>query len=85
MPKIAVPQSVSVVVHHRAPVVFVQLLAKKPSATNPAMPANTHPRPSASSDEELVVTGGVDVLLSGHYADRVMRIITERLSSGGFR
>ena len=29
--------------------------------------------------------GGVDVALSGHYADRVMRIITERLSSGGFR
>ena len=29
--------------------------------------------------------GGVDVVLSGHYADRVMRIITERLSSGGFR
>jgi transposase-like protein len=29
--------------------------------------------------------GGVDVVLSGHYADRVMRIITERLCSGGFR
>jgi hypothetical protein len=29
--------------------------------------------------------GGVDVVLSGHYAERVMRIITERLSSGGFR
>lgn len=29
--------------------------------------------------------GGVDVVLSGHYADRIMRIITERLSSGGFR
>jgi hypothetical protein len=29
--------------------------------------------------------GGVDVVISGHYADRVMRIITERLSSGGFR
>lgn len=29
--------------------------------------------------------GGVDVVLNGHYADRVMRIITERLSGGGFR
>jgi transposase-like protein len=29
--------------------------------------------------------GGVDVVLNGHYADRVMRIITERLSSGGLR
>jgi transposase-like protein len=29
--------------------------------------------------------GSVDVVLSGHYADRVMRIITERLSSGCFR
>jgi transposase-like protein len=29
--------------------------------------------------------GSVDVVLNGHYADRVMRIITERLSTGGFR
>ncbi|MGI9135184.1 MAG: IS66 family insertion sequence element accessory protein TnpA [Rhodoferax sp.] len=48
---------------------------------------------SARSDAEhhcndakiAIKLGGVDVVLSGHYADRVMRIITERLSSGGFR
>lgn len=51
------------------------------------------PQVSTQSDAEhhggdarmSIKLGGVDVVLSGHYADRVMRIITERLSSGGFR
>ncbi len=39
-----------------------------------------------SNDAKIAIKlGGVDVVLGGHYADRVMRIITERLSSGGFR
>ncbi|MDO8449782.1 MAG: hypothetical protein Q7T10_13370 [Rhodoferax sp.] len=38
------------------------------------------------SDAKMAIKlGGVDVVLIGHYADRVMRIITERLSGGGFR
>lgn len=55
--------------------------------------ANQSPQVSIRSDAEhqcndakiAIKLGGVDVVLSGHYADRVMRIITERLSSGGFR
>ena len=55
--------------------------------------ANQSPQVSTRSDAEhqcndakiAIKLGGVDVVLSGHYADRVMRIITERLSSGGFR
>ncbi len=51
------------------------------------------PQVSPRSDTEhhgndakiAIKLGGADVVLSGHYADRVMRIITERLSSGGFR
>jgi transposase-like protein len=56
-------------------------------------PASQSPQVSTRSDAEhhcndarmSIKLGGVDVVLSGHYADRVMRIITERLSSGGFR
>jgi len=56
-------------------------------------PATVSPQVSTRSDAEhhcndarmSIKLGGVDVVLSGHYADRVMRIITERLSSGGFR
>ena len=55
--------------------------------------ATQSPQVSTRSDTEqhggdakiAIKLGGVDVVLSGHYADRVMRIITERLSSGGFR
>ena len=55
--------------------------------------ATQSPQVSTRSDAEhqcndakiAIKLGGVDVVLSGHYADRVMRIITERLSSGGFR
>ena len=55
--------------------------------------ATQSPQVSTRSDAEYhgndakiaIKLGGVDVVLSGHYADRVMRIITERLSSGGFR
>lgn len=56
-------------------------------------PATQSPQVSTRSDAEhhgndakiAIKLGGVDVVLSGHYADRVMRIITERISSGGFR
>ena len=56
-------------------------------------PATQSPQVCTRSDAEhhggdakiSIKLGGVDVALSGHYADRVMRIITERLSSGGFR
>lgn len=56
-------------------------------------PATQSPQVCTRSDAEhhcndakiAIKLGGVDVVLSGHYADRVMRIITERLSSGGFR
>ena len=55
--------------------------------------ATQSPQVSTRSDAEhqcndakiAIKLGGVDVVLGGHYADRVMRIITERLSSGGFR
>ena len=56
-------------------------------------PATQSPQVSPRGDAEhhcndakiAIKLSGVDVVLSGHYADRVMRIITERLSSGGFR
>jgi transposase-like protein len=56
-------------------------------------PTTQSPQVFARSDAEhhgndarmSIKLGGVDVVLSGHYADRVMRIITERLSNGGFR
>jgi len=55
--------------------------------------ATQSPQVCARSDAEhhggdakiSIKLGGVDVVLGGPYADRVMRIITERLSSGGFR
>jgi len=55
--------------------------------------ANQFPPFSTRSDTEhygndakiSIKLGGVDVVLCGQYADRVMRIITERLSSGGFQ
>jgi transposase-like protein len=55
--------------------------------------ATAPPQSSTRTDAEhhgcdakiAIKLGGVDVVLNGHYADRVMRIITERLSSGGFR
>ena len=55
--------------------------------------ATQSPQSSTRSDAELhggdakisIKLGGADVVLSGHYADRIMRIITERLSSGGLR
>ena len=56
-------------------------------------PANSQQQGPMRSDAEhhcndakmAIKLGGVDVVLTGHYADRIMRIITERLSSGGFR
>ncbi len=62
----------------------------RPTQTSPA---NQSPQLCTRSDADhhggeakiSLKLGGVDVVLSGHYADRVMRIITERLSSGGFR
>ena len=56
-------------------------------------PANELPQFSTRTDAEhhcrdaklSIKLGGVDVSLTGHYDDRVMRIITERLSGGGFR
>ena len=64
-----------------------------PLAPMHSTPATQSPRVSPRGDAEhycndakiAIKLGGVDVVLSGHYADRVMRIITERLSSGGFR
>jgi transposase-like protein len=54
--------------------------------------ATAAPQSSTRRDNEqqggdakmAIKLGGVDVVLTGHYADRVMRIITERLN-GGFR
>lgn len=55
-------------------------------ATAPAPLATRSDAEHHSNDAKIAIKlGGVDVVLSGHYADRVMRIITERLSSGGFR
>jgi hypothetical protein len=55
-------------------------------ATAPAPHATRSDAEHHCNDAKIAIKlGGVDVVLSGHYADRVMRIITERLSSGGFR
>ncbi len=55
-------------------------------ATAPAPLATRSDAERHCNDAKVAIKlGGVDVVLSGHYADRVMRIITERLSSGGFR
>ena len=55
-------------------------------ATAPAPLATRSDTEHHGNDAKIAIKlGGVDVVLSGHYADRVMRIITERLSSGGFR
>jgi transposase-like protein len=64
-----------------------------PLSATPTSPAKESPQFSARTDAEhqyrdaklSIKLGGVDVALTGHYADRVMRIITERLSGGGFR
>ncbi|MDD5334158.1 MAG: hypothetical protein PHS32_10455 [Rhodoferax sp.] len=65
-----------------------------PLGLTQSSPSNSKQRQAPMrSDAELhcddakmaIKLGGVDVVLSGHYADRVMRIITERLSGGGFR
>lgn len=64
-----------------------------PLGSTQSSAATASPQFMARSDTEhhgndakiAIKLGGVDVVLSGHYADRVMRIITERLSSGGFR
>ena len=52
---------------------------------SPAFSARSDTEHHGSDTRMSIKLGGVDVALSGHYADRVMRIITERLSSGGFR
>ena len=64
-----------------------------PLGATQTSPATQSPQVCTRSDTEQhggdakisIKLGGVDVVLNGHYADRVMRIITERLSSGGFR
>ncbi len=64
-----------------------------PLGSTQTSPATQSPQVSTRCDAEhhggdakiSIKLGGVDVVLSGHYAERVMRIITERLSSGGFR
>ncbi len=64
-----------------------------PLGSTQTSPENQSPQTAMQSNVEhysstarmSIKLGGVDVVLSGHYADRVMRIITERLSSGGFR
>lgn len=64
-----------------------------PLGSTHTSPATQSPQVCTRSDAEhhgndakiAIKLSGVDVVLSGHYADRVMRIITERLSSGGFR
>jgi transposase-like protein len=52
---------------------------------SPQLPARSDAEHHGSDAKISIKLGGVDVVLNGHYADRVMRIITERLSSGGFR
>jgi transposase-like protein len=61
-------------------------LTQTSSATqSPQVSTRSDTEPHGSDARMSLKLGGVDVSLSGHYADRVMRIITERLSSGGFR
>lgn len=54
-------------------------------AAPPALPTRCDAEHHGSDARISLKLGGVDVVLNGHYADRVMRIITERLSGGGFR
>jgi transposase-like protein len=56
-----------------------------PAYQSPQTAMQSNVEHHASTARMSIKLGGVDVVLSGHYADRVMRIITERLSSGGFR
>lgn len=65
----------------------VPLLSMQTSAaTAPHQSSTRSDTEQHGGDAKIAIKlGGVDVVVSGHYADRVMRIITERLSSGGFR
>jgi len=61
-----------------------------PTQTSPATqslqaPTRSDAEHHGSEAKISIKLGGVDVVLSGHFADRIMRIITERLSGGGFR
>lgn len=57
----------------------------KATTQSPQVSTQSHAEHHGNDAKISIKLGGVDVVLSGHYADRVMRIITERLSSGGFR
>lgn len=54
-------------------------------AAPPALSTRCDAEHRGSDARMSLKLGGVDVVLNGHYADRVMRIITERLSGGSFR
>jgi transposase-like protein len=55
------------------------------ATASPQLPTRSDVEHHGTEARISIKLGGVDVVLGGHYADRVMRIITERLSSGGFR